>query len=665
VTARTPGARVGEYTLVERLAVGGMSEVFLATQPGGARVVLKLLSEQQLQDAVLRDLLRNEAALAHAAAHPNVVRVLEQGESAHEPYIALEYVDGVDLWRLQRALHQTQRRMEAPLACHVVRELLAGVSHIHSLHGPGGGALVHRDVSPSNVFLSRDGDVKLGDFGIALPTRGPLPPIGGPPTHPTPPGAVAAVRINRGKAGYMAPEQLMGQPTDPRVDLFAAGVVLAEVLTGRPLFAGLPGPALPALLAQRERAVEALGEVLADHPPSLVSVVMRALARTPAERFQSAQEFRVALSPHAGDVSEARPLLAALVHWARTTAQRASSGSFPAVSPPRSDEGLAAVTTQSHGAADTTREVLDVYYELLDDDGAVRGRHTLARLVELALADSLGPHDPVRTPDGRVVRASELSELAPVLPQRTAPSNEQSGAVADWADVLSGCSYLHALGRLVFAEETGMLVAEAAPARRVLYLHRGRPTHIAPSATQDNFGDFLVQQGLLNPGELDMALAIAPRLGGDLSEALVHLELIDGPNLARVSARFARERLLDTFRWRRGTLRFFRGVDPSPGAFALEDDAFDMLHAGAMLLDNPQDHFSAQLDRRVGIAASVRGLHRLGLSAVGHDLLALADGMLTLARLVQRVAHDRRAPPGDVLRELYFLLEVGVLELRA
>lgn len=210
-----------------------------------------------------------------------------------------------------------------------------------------------------------------------------------------------------------------------------------------------------------------------------------------------------------------------------------------------------------------------------------------------------------------------------------------------------------------------MLVAEAAPARRVLYLHRGRPTHIAPSATQDNFGDFLVQQGLLNPGELDMALAIAPRLGGDLSEALVHLELIDGPNLARVSARFARERLLDTFRWRRGTLRFFRGVDPSPGAFALEDDAFDMLHAGAMLLDNPQDHFSAQLDRRVGIAASVRGLHRLGLSAVGHDLLALADGMLTLARLVQRVAHDRRAPPGDVLRELYFLLEVGVLELRA
>jgi len=670
VTARTPGSRIGGYSLVERLAVGGMSEVFLAARPDGQRVVLKLLSEQHQHDPVLRDLLRNEAAMAHAAAHPNVVRVLEQGESELEPFIALEYVDGVDLWRLQRALHQTQRRMEAPLACHVVRELLAGVAHVHALPAQGG-SLVHRDVSPSNVFLSREGDVKLGDFGIALPTRGsfPPPPAGAAlPRHQTPPHAVTALRVNRGKAAYMAPEQLMGLPCDPRVDLFAAGVVLAEVLTGRPLFAGLPGPDLPALLSQREAAVETLFDVLADHPASLVSVVMRALARTPAERFQSAEELRVALSPHVGDASEARPLLAALVHWARTTGQRPSSGSHSIVPLHGSGEmaaGVALAPVAVVGATpDKTREVPDAYYELLDARGEVRGRYTLARLVELALGDVVGPSDWLRTPDGRSVLASDLKEISPVLPQRTAQSSLSDGASADWADDLSGCTFLYALARLVFAEETGTLVAEAAPTRRSLYLVGGKPTHIAPNAAQDNFGEFLVQQGLINPGELDMALAMALRLGVDLREAVLNLELLDGPSLARVVARFGRERLLDTFRWRRGTLRFFRGTTTPSSAFVLEVDAFETLRAGAMLMEDPQSHFATLLERRVGIATTVRGLNRLGLGPIGHELLAHADGIHTVTRLVQRVAHDRRANPEDVLRELHFLIEVGALELR-
>ena len=162
---------VGTYSLRERLAVGGMSEVFLASDPLGREVVVKLLSERLSTDPTFKELLRDEAALGASAAHPNVVRVLDTGGDI-DPWIALERVDGVDLWRLQRALHQTQRRMEAPLACHVVREVLLGLAHVHAPKDRGGAGVVHRDVSPSNVLLSLDGEVKLGDFGVALGLRG-------------------------------------------------------------------------------------------------------------------------------------------------------------------------------------------------------------------------------------------------------------------------------------------------------------------------------------------------------------------------------------------------------------------------------------------------------------------------------------------------------------
>ena len=642
-----------------------MSEVFLASTPVGETVVVKVLSDRHARDPVYQELLRNEAILGRALAHPNVVSVRDAGDIQSEPYIVLEYVDGVDLWRLQRALQHTQRRMEAPLACHVVREVLAGISHIHALQSADGHGLIHRDVSPSNIFLSLAGDVKVGDLGIATPTRAPAA------TATLPGGARApSPYINRGKLSYMAPEQLLGIAVDHRVDLFAAGVVLAEVLTGRALFP--PGSDMGTVLASRDAQVEALIDVLADHPPSLVSVVLRALARSPAERFQTAEEFRAALGPHAGDPSEARPLLAALVAWARTAGRPLvrPEEAPPDATPTHEQQPRPRTSTPGSGAfkasrdPETTREVPLVYYEVFSEAGSSRGRVTWARLLEMAFSGALSQSDRVVGPDGLSRRPAEMPDLAQHLIDRSATTSEVAGIVADWADALPGCTFLHAMARLVFSEESGMLVAEAAPARKEVYLFKGRPTHLASNLAGDMLGEYLVQQNALTRGELEMALAVMPRFEGRLGRVLVHLGLMDENRLAQLSDRLTREKLLELFRWKRGTLRFFRSVTPPATSMALTVDPYEVLRQGAQQLEDPAEHFAPHLERRLGVATPARGLSRAGIGPLGHELLTHTDGRTTVRTITQRVSNERKVPLADVYRELYFLLEVGSLELR-
>lgn len=656
MTTRLAGTNIGPYTLRERLAVGGMSEVHLAVDRAGRPVVLKLLDPRHTRDAAWRALLRAEATLATAAAHANVVEVIDCREDDDEPYLAMEYVEGVDLAFLVRALQQTQRRMEAPLACHAVRELLSGLGHIHRLAHESAGML-HRDVSPSNVLLSVDGAVKLGDFGIAAPPRTSVPPPGPPGT---PSAAVAALRLRRGKVPYMAPEQLLGLSVDARADLYAAGVVLAELLTGRQVFTTPPDAA--ALLTARDDQLEGLREVLSDHPTSLVSVVFRALARSPAERFQSAAEFSASLQPYAGDPAESRPLLAALVQWARTAARsaqpaRRDTGDRPSVEPASSRAHFG-----ESPEAERTREVPMLFYEVVSESGEARGRYTFARLVEQAAVGLLTGRDTLVAPDGSARRAEAWPELAPHLVVRSETTSEVAEAQADWADAMPTCTFLHALAELVFSDESGMLVAEATPARKEVYLFKGRPTHYTSNLPGESIGEYLVQRGVLNRGELDMALAMMSRFNSNLSSALVQLGLVDETLLAQRTDQLTRERFIELFRWRRGTLRFFRAVPPPPGALPLTLEPAEVLRAGAAALEDPASHFAHLSDRRVRIGAAAVAT-RIAMTPLIAELMAGAESAPPLDRLIQRTATERRVPAVEAQRELYFLLEVGALAL--
>jgi hypothetical protein len=305
-----------------------------------------------------------------------------------------------------------------------------------------------------------------------------------------------------------------------------------------------------------------------------------------------------------------------------------------------------------------------VFYEVVPEDGGARGRFTWARLIEMAFQGILAAGDLVQGSDGATRRVSEIPELAAVLSPKTATTSEVAAATADWADALPACTFLHALARLVFAEDSGLLVAEVGAVRREIYLQGGRPTHVATGLPSEGLGEYLLHQRAITRGELDMVFAMLPRFEGRVQRAVVQLGILEDERLAELVEGLARTRLVDLFRWQRGTLRFFRGVTPAPSALPVQVDPYEVLRQGAQLLEDLAEYFSPLLDRAAVPTALRTRLARLSIGPVGHDLLARADGIAPLRGLAQRVATERRAPTSEVYRALYLLLEVGALELR-
>src|SRR5262249_48067463 len=227
----------GRYQLLERLAVGGMAEIFRAKQSGAHGfekiLVIKRILPHLAADPEFLGMFIDEAKLHCALQHPKIVHVYEFAEVDGQYFIALEYVDGMDSLGLLRARARRRQRLPVRLAVHTVIEVLAELDHAHAKMGADGQPLgiIHRDVSPSNVFISRRGDVKLGDFGIARASEKQR-------QSKTQAGTL------KGKYGYMAPEQGVGGEIGGRADPFAVGIVLSARLVGRGPFPGADGLAL-------------------------------------------------------------------------------------------------------------------------------------------------------------------------------------------------------------------------------------------------------------------------------------------------------------------------------------------------------------------------------------------------------------------------------------
>ncbi|MBI5480069.1 MAG: protein kinase [Deltaproteobacteria bacterium] len=277
-------APFGRYQLLERLAVGGMAEIFKAKISGAhgfeKTVVIKRILPHLASDPSFLQMFITEAKVTVELVHPKIVQVFEFGDVEGQLYIALEFVDGLDCLALLRACAHRRARLPARLAVHIGAEILDALDYAHHRTNAAGEQLgiVHRDISPSNVFLSRRGDVKLGDFGIARVTER---------TSKTQAGTL------KGKYGYMSPEQVIGGDLDGRSDIFSVGIVLAEMLMGRRLFVA-PGD-LDVLLMVRDARLDRLDKYGADIEPELRSIVVRTLLRNPADRFETAGECRDAL----------------------------------------------------------------------------------------------------------------------------------------------------------------------------------------------------------------------------------------------------------------------------------------------------------------------------------------------------------------------------------
>lgn len=285
--------RIGPYRVLRRLGVGGMAEAYEGVRegPGGfvQRVCVKRVRPSFGGSRELERLFLREARLAAALSHRNITAVVDFGEDGGAQYLALELVDGMDLRALLRGM--PGRRLPAPIAVLVAVEIAEALEHAHTRRGATG-TVVHRDVSPANILISEDGDVKLTDFGISKAL-----------------GDVSLTRsgLVRGNVWYMAPELLRpGVAAEPTADLFSLGVVLYEALSGRRPYQARTHAA--AMIAAAEGRHVHLRLAAHDLPEPIYGIVERLMAFAPAERFDDAGSLIDALAPLTGGSSERRAL---------------------------------------------------------------------------------------------------------------------------------------------------------------------------------------------------------------------------------------------------------------------------------------------------------------------------------------------------------------------
>ena len=282
----------GKYVLVDRIATGGMAEIFLARNyaVGGfeSTFVLKRILPHLGADTAFVELFVTEAKVSVGLQHPNVVRVFDFGQQDGHYFLVMEHIDGRDARRVLRAASRAGVAWPLELALYVVSEACKGLHYAHTRTSSDGAPLgiVHRDISPSNLLLSWDGDVKVADFGIARADWAADEEEGGV----------------KGKYEYMSPEQASGGAVDARSDVFSAGVVLYEMVTGRRAFRGADEAETLARLKALDRAP--VGEVAPAVPEAVVAVIDRALAGPPDERFASARELGEAVRRALGGASD-------------------------------------------------------------------------------------------------------------------------------------------------------------------------------------------------------------------------------------------------------------------------------------------------------------------------------------------------------------------------
>jgi serine/threonine protein kinase, bacterial len=276
------GRRIGRYSVVQRLSVGGMAEIFLAlaSGPGEFRkfVTLKRILPSLREDEAFVRMFLEEARISASLSHANIAQVFDLRSEGDELYLAMEYIAGEDVSQILRMTAKRQAFVPIGLTAMIVRDSCTALHYAHNFVDPLGerAPVIHRDIAPKNVMVTYSGAVKVVDFGIAKMLRSSL---------------IATTTSVKGSSGYMSPEQLQGKPVDARSDIFSLGVLAHELLTSRRLF-------VPDQLGYTELDPD---RIMPPHlvnpavPEALSAVVMRALELDPARRFSSAKEMGKAI----------------------------------------------------------------------------------------------------------------------------------------------------------------------------------------------------------------------------------------------------------------------------------------------------------------------------------------------------------------------------------
>ncbi len=577
------GRAFGKYTLIERIGSGGMAEIWRASLRGvdGFEKILclKRILPQYARNRSFITMFVQEAKLCSVLHHPNIVQIYELGEYEGDYFIAMELVQGMDLLRLLTRASKLGVRIPAEICLFVISEVCKGLSYAHTASDNADKLLniVHLDVSPSNILLSNQGDVKLTDFGVA---RAQLEDER---------GGGSGDRL-KGKLGYMSPEQVTGKPIDRRSDLFSVGIILYEMFTLKRLFLGKTD--LETLTNIRDADIEPR---LARHsyiPPPVQDMLRKSLARNPDSRYQWAEDVEEVIDAYLFDhrTRVTRQSLAAFIReldgkGSDVNVRRSSPSpvALPPVAAPRASESppagvpdgemepVAEPTKQPHTHQRPERQtpvkkripVLEpragvATFEFRHTDGSTFGPVTVTNVRSLAQTHAISPDELVRIDGGRWVAVREVPELQDLLPanflREPVPANETGPFGSTTGPKLI---YQHAR-----EQRSGRLKVIQGTATKEVFLRRGKAIHITSSRKGELLGSLIAQKGLIDLQKLADAMHQARAQRLPLGDILVRMGHISQNEIVSLLEEQFRERFLSLFSWHDGRYEFFEGQQP-------------------------------------------------------------------------------------------------------
>ena len=601
----------GKYVLVDHISSGGMADVYRAKVQGirgvTKTVAIKRIHEHLLERTRFLRMFTDEAKIASRLVHNNIVQIYDLGEVDSMPFIAMEYVSGRDLYRVLKRLAAMNRKFPWRLATLVIREVCTGLQFAHDFRSPDGQPqeIVHRDVSPRNIVLSYDGEVKLTDFGVARARDR---------EEHTEHGVI------KGKVRYISPEGAKGEEVDRRSDIFSLGIVLAEMLTMAPL---RDAPNEMVMLLDIRKGNFDRGRI-DELPEALRTVIDRAIATDPDDRYPSGAAMRDDLM--------------ARVDAATQPMTKAEVATF-----------MHALFTD------------DIDREKKSDHKA---EQDLIKEFQAKADGAEGDAAPTEVTAPLTTNPLNIfggKEPGPVAIPAIENKIEAVGPPDLTGDLMSQslCSLFHWLAE---NREDGRLDLIREPVRKSVFFEEGHPVFATSNIEGERFGEYLVAHGELSREQHVEVLDFAARKGMRFTEALLALDVCTPNQLFTSLGAQVRDRIIDLFTWTAGTFELFHDSKPTDPVLPLNLRSHTLIHEGV------QERLPLGIVRRSMREALQRRIVRCGngiptdLHLSGRQLRivrTIEDERPTIAELVQREGDEEW-----IFRLLYMLVQIERLELR-
>jgi serine/threonine protein kinase len=637
-------ARFGRYVLLSHLGRGGMADIYrgVALGAGGFAkpvVVKRVLPEAIQQEAAVKMFIE-EARLSALLQHMNIAQIFDFGEHRGEYFIAMEFIHGRDLHDLMRRVAARGQGIPVHIACYIAMEVLKGLDYAHRARSAAGEPLqlVHRDVNPTNIILSFEGEVKLLDFGVALV------------------GNTDSGNNVRGKPGYIPPEQLTRKKADGRGDIFALGITLYEMLARKHAFkAGTMMDILKQTVALKARPLR-LQDAAPFLPEPLCAVVNRCVIANPDERFQSAAEVLDALDEFllsAGLRVSQRDLAALMASYYEPEVRA------PPVQPPI-PEGLLAPeppTAQAAVPTYTVREPGGGLYLMKLGEEDVQLLFASGKLsTDAQVSQSGGPFlPPSAFPRFSAAAASARERLE---------ARRATASPPRYAGDLARVPPVRIMARLMLSRATGRLHFEHNRTHKELFLKAGQIIAVRSSLAADRFGPFLLNTGKLSQEQWQRAVENTRPFSGRLLDALLAARALSPSELAEWSREHRRTVALSLLGWTAGRYAFFEREAP------FTDGSEERLGGLALLNEGLRVHYPLERLMREQESMRHKPLFRNLDAPVATSDLALSATELRTASLLNKPGNtlsaalaELKRPEDEVaLRRVALLFtEVGLL----